>query len=273
MKANDKVYKNLLSKRRRKNIKRKFFIFLKIFFIVIFFIGAVWLINYFYNSQYFKIKNIIINGNTKYDESIIKQKAEIMLGLNIFEINKKYIEDKLIDELVWLKSVNLKKIFPDKVIIEVIERKPFAIISYGNNNFIIDDEGIVLEKVENKTVKDGSVKENTNMYLDLVLVKNAIKSEPEIGEKIANSAILGCGSIYQNLGHDLKNLINYAYLSDDFTENIIFVTKSDKKIVFGTSKDIDRKIQILSLILYKIKKENIYYQLIDLRDIKNPLVK
>ena len=143
----DRQYNKILVKRKRRSIKRRLFIVFKIFLLIIFFAVLVWGFNYFYNSSYFKINSIIVEGNQKYNEEEIKKAAEIILGANIFEIDKKYAEDRLIKELVWLKDVNLKKVFPDKIEIKVSERNPFVKAAYGGSWYIIDEEGVVLDKI------------------------------------------------------------------------------------------------------------------------------
>ncbi|GEM_PF-637662 len=271
MKEHDKSYVKLLKVRRRKNLKRKFLLVLKVILIIISFVGLVWFFNFFYNSQYFKIKIITIEGNEKYSQTEIRQKAEIAIGMNIFEINKKLIEDKLLNELIWLKSVDLKKIFPDKILITVIERKPFVKVVYGGNYFIIDDEAVVLD-----FIKDNIISENTNnlnLYNELLTVKNAVKYNPEIGEKIAKKGLIACGIIYDSLNTEIKKIIKEAYISDDANENIIFLTINEKQIIFGTSDNLEEKNKILNLALQKINLDGISFRVIDLRDINNPLIR
>lgn len=264
MASNAKSYNKIILKRKRRSFKRKFLLFLRILFIIIFFVGLVWFFNFFYNSQYFKIKTIDIKGNERYKESEIREKAEVAAGMNIFEIDKKYIEDKLLNELIWLKSVKLKKIFPDSISIEVFEREPFIRIVYSGKYYIIDKEGIVLDKID---------KDSADIYDNLILVRNAVDYNPQIGEKIAKKIMLSCGEIYGGLDSKIKDLIRDSLISENYPEEIIFFTKDEKQIIFGSSKDLNEKNEILLLILDRIEKEKISWTAIDLRDFENPLIK
>jgi hypothetical protein len=50
-------------------------------------------------------------------------------------------------------------------------------------------------------------------------------------------------------------------------------TIEGKKIIFGNSKDIIQKNEILKQILKQLSKEDNNYYIIDLRNIENPIIK
>jgi cell division protein FtsQ len=264
MVSNSSSYKKIIAKRKRRSVKRKFFFALWILLFFAFFIFLIWGFNYFYNSNYFKISSIKVTGNEKYQEQEILEIAELVYGLNVFEADKKKIEDALLEKLIWLKSASMKKIFPDRIEITVTERKPFVKAVYGADYYIIDNEGIVLEKI--------NVKDSGN-YDNIITVKNAFRYRPEEGEKIAKKNLLSCGLIYRALDLELKGEIREAYISENFAEDIVFLTLNDKKIIFGTSDRIEDKNAILRDVMEKLKSQKISYSEIDLRNVDNPLIR
>jgi cell division protein FtsQ len=263
MELAEKKYSKIVADRKRRLIRRKIGIFFRIFFLVIFLIGLVWGFNYFYNSGYFKISSITVQNNSHYSEETIKKETNITFGSNIFEIDKKVIEERLLKKLIWLKGVTLKKIFPGKIVIDTVERNPFVKIMAAGNYFVMDDEGIILEELD--------VKEN-DKYPDLILVKNAIKYNPGIGEKIAKKNILSCGEIYRSLDIEVKKEIKEAMIDNNFTEDIIFLTYNNKKVIFGDNSNIIEKNSILKKIMKQLSEENAYYNIIDLSNIENPVI-
>ena len=263
--VNDRnTYKKIIAKRKRRSLKRKFFFALWILLFFAFFVFLIWGFNFFYNSNYFKISSIKVSGNEKYPEQEILEVANLFYGLNIFEADKKKIEDALLKELIWLKSASMKKVFPDKIEITVAERKPFVKAVYGTDCYIIDDEGIVLEKI--------NVKDSGN-YDNIITVKNAFKYRPGEGEKIAKKNLLSCGLIYRTLDLELKEEIREAYIIENFAEDIVFLTSNDIKIIFGTSDRIEEKNAILRVVLEKLESQGISYSEIDLRNVDNPLIR
>jgi len=250
--------------RKRRSIRKKLWYFLRVFLIVIFFLGLLYGVNYFYNSSYFKINSIIINSNSHYSDEEILEHASELVGMNIFEIDKKGIEEKLVENLFWLKEVKLDKVFPNEVIFEIIERKPYITISYRSNYYLLDNEGVILEEL---------VKDELDYYKNLILVRNAINYKAEAGEKIAKKSVLSCGEIYLTLDSEIKNEIKEAWIDDNYSGDIVFKTIEGKNIVFGNSKDIIQKNEILKQILNQLSKEDNNYYIIDLRNIENPIIK
>jgi len=258
----NKIKKNddIIKRRKRKIIRRKIWDFLKLMLIAGFFAMAVWGLNFFYNSEYFKIKNIDIQNNTHYrDEEIMEMVKEIM-GANIFEVNKKEIEDSVSDELNWVKDAELNKVFPDKVIIKLIERKPYLKIVYKNEYFLIDNEGVVLERIK---------KEDLSEYENLILVSNAVDYSIEIGEKIAKRNVLSCAEIYKVFDIELKSIIKEASIENNISGDIVFITIDGKKIIFGDSNFLIEKVEVLKQLL----KEGTNCNIIEIKSPESPVLK
>jgi cell division protein FtsQ len=260
----DKNFDRALSSRKRRNIKRKFVLFVKITAIFLLLGALVFGFNYLYNSKYFKIKSVIVTGNGHYSSTQIKKVADVAVGANIFEINKKNIEDKLAAELTWISSTSLRKVFPDKIEISITERKPYIRLVYGGKYFILDKEAVVLDEISD---------EELSLYSGCILVTNGIKFYPEIGEKIAKKSILSAADIYDALDVELKKIIKKAFINGTSNSDIILITFDDKQIIFGTSDKIVDKNAILRQILIQIHENEIVYSVIDLRNIENPIIK
>jgi len=251
---------NLLKLRKRKVFARRLWVAMRIFLIVVFFAGAVWGINYFYNSNYFKISEINIEGTIHYDDGYIGDLLEGLKGSNIFEIDKKKIEDSIIENMIWIKSVELKKIFPNSINIFLEERKPFLIINYKNKYYLLDREAVVLEEIDMGQLEK---------YKDLLIVAGAIEYDLDPGDIIAKKNILSCADIYLGFDDELKNIIKEAGIEDNIYGDIYFRTNDGLKIIFGNSNEIMKKVEVLKLLL----KEETNYIIINLKSPDNPVVR
>jgi len=232
----------------------------KILSIAVFFAGAVVGINYFYNSNYFKVREINTEGNTHYDDEYIEDFLGNLKGSNIFEVDKKKIEDSIAENMIWAKSAELKKIFPNRINIFIEERKPLLMLSYKNNYYLLDNEGMVLEKA-GKNLLDG--------YGDLLIVAGAIEYNLVPGEIIAKKNILSCADIYKGFDDEIISIIKEAGIEDNINGDIFFRTQDGVKIIFGDSSEIIRKVEVFKLLL----KEDTNYIIINLRSPDNPVVK
>src|SRR5680860_1267345 len=117
-----------ISSRKRKIILRKWFAVLGVIIVIILFGSAIWGLNYFYNSSYFKVKNIDIKGSSYYKQDIIRESIKDLNGANIFEVDKKKYENIIINNFARIKKAELQKIFPDKLTINILERTPYLAV-------------------------------------------------------------------------------------------------------------------------------------------------
>jgi cell division protein FtsQ len=254
---------NKLVERNRKLAARKWLAILKLFAFLFFFASFFWGLNYFYNSSYFKIKELHVEGNVFYEEKVIKDQIREVLGSNIFEIDKKKIEDRLIIRLSRLKEAEMQKVFPDRIVIIVEERLPLFKIYFTGNYFLIDKDGVIIDRIDDASTA----------YDDILTVRNAVDHFPEIGTKLAKKNVLSCANIYYSLDSTTKQRIEYGSIMDNVSGDIYFYTVDKKRIIFGNSEDLLKKNKILTKILEEIEKDNIKYNIIDLRITENPIIR
>tara|TARA_Y100000590_G_C15718359_1_gene1012677 strand:+ start:923 stop:1606 length:684 start_codon:yes stop_codon:yes gene_type:complete len=91
------------------------------------------------NESLFEIKKIEVENNLLIDKSEIKKKLSKIYKKNIFLIKRSDIE-KPLKELVFLEKVEVKKKYPNTVIIKIFETKPVAVLFKSDVKYIIDSK-------------------------------------------------------------------------------------------------------------------------------------
>ena len=89
-------------------------------------------------NLFLKIKNIIIIDNKLISKKAINEKLGHIYGKNILFIKKKDLKEPL-SQLKFLKTIEVKKKYPDTIVIKVNESKPIAIIFKGSKKYLLDD--------------------------------------------------------------------------------------------------------------------------------------
>ena len=85
----------------------------------------------------FKIENIEIKNNFLTNKSEIEEKLSTIRKENIFFIKREDIE-KPLKEIDFLKKIEVKKKYPNTIIIKIFETKPVAILFKNKVKYIID---------------------------------------------------------------------------------------------------------------------------------------
>ncbi len=246
-----------IARRRRKVAIRRSWYFLRIFLLAAFFAAAIFGLNYFYHSSYFKISEISVEGNQHYSRQDMAEHLSGYHEKNIFEIDKKDVEEQLLSEFSWLKEAELRKVFPSKLIIALTERRPHIKAYFRGQVFLLDAEGVVLEKMD---------AQEAEKMQKLVLVKNALNYSPEPGDKVAIRNALSCGDIYGSMDNELRALFGQAELNQ--AGEIIFIAKDGRRVNFGDSVHLPQKISILRELL----KDEAQYTTIDLKNYEIPVI-
>ncbi len=143
----------------KQKVKKNRFSFLYLFLFLIF--TSTILItgfNLISKAELFRIKHINVEGQNRFLEDEIIRIAGVNYGDNLFALNLKFIRENIKADS-WIKEASITKVFPDTLKIEIVERKPFALVKIQNSYFIIDETGKPF-KVEDEKVSSITVIEN-----------------------------------------------------------------------------------------------------------------
>ena len=99
-------------------------------------------------SSFFKIQNIKIVNNHLIDENKIIEKLTEIYEKNILFIEKNDIE-KPLKSIDFLEKVEVKKKYPNTIIINVYETKPVAIFFKENSKYLLDNSSNLIPFNEN----------------------------------------------------------------------------------------------------------------------------
>ena len=89
------------------------------------------------NSDFFKINKIVILNNLLVKKSNVKEKLVQIYNKNIFLIERKDIEESL-KEIDFLKKVEVKKKYPNTIIVKIFETKPVGVLFKDKDKYILD---------------------------------------------------------------------------------------------------------------------------------------
>jgi len=109
-------------------------------------------------NNFFEVKDIRINGTEKTNPDELRQILTPNLN-NLISFDKDHAKS-LLEQVGWVKRVNIKKIYPNTLIINIIETDPFAIYYDNQNNYLIDIDGQII-----------SSNPDINVYKNLLIVR------------------------------------------------------------------------------------------------------
>ena len=88
-------------------------------------------------NSLFDVKSIKIINNEKIKPDVIEEKLKKIYGQNIFFIKTSEIE-KVTRNIIYLQSIEVKKKYPNTLIVKVFETSPLAILLKNSEYYILD---------------------------------------------------------------------------------------------------------------------------------------
>lgn len=238
--------------RKDSGLLRKILAFLLLILILI-------AINALLTTDYFKIKNIKVQGDlgfSKAVEEITKQELDkprlfVYKNNNFLIFSASGIQKAVLDKIKEIKHITIKRSFPDTLDISIKEKKAKVGWETGERKFLIDDEGLVLKEVNNfDNLSVMIIKDTSNLPISdnkQVVYSNFIQFVENISNKINNTSI----------SVDHMEVKETTFIID-------VITKEGVKIIFDTTKGSDGQINKLAETLKQVGEQKKDLDYIDL---------
>lgn len=178
---------------------------ISIIFICIFMLTGL---SYFYYPQLFpnifEIKYIKVIDSQKSKETDIREKIS-NLSDNLLLLDKQILQNE-IEQVPWVKRANIKKIFPNKIQVQVIENDPYAIFLNEGVPFLIDLDGTIITQISDQSIDTSMIQilgEKANENLES-LIKSINIHFPELLNDIKSLEYIELRRWNMKLRRDLK---------------------------------------------------------------------
>lgn len=101
--------------------------------------------NYAYTSGIFNLRDVTVHGCKEVNPAQVEEIIRQEFPQNILRIDLRELKKRL-EKVTWIKHVEIRRILPSDMIIDVQERIPSVILEMNNELMIADTEGIVLDR-------------------------------------------------------------------------------------------------------------------------------
>ena len=220
----------------------------------------------FLETGYFVVKTINVKlrdaGSTR-SLPFSEFSNETVIGANIFFIDLDEFKRKVETSHTEFKDVIVKRILPNKLIIEAQLRKPIAQIR-SDRYYFVDKEGVMLPDVKNFPDPDLPIISGIGVNLAKVKPYNFTKLE---GDRISKALGIIKGM------RDIEGFQALKLKSVDVTDpgNLsFFLERSDVEIKIGNS-DFEKRLRVLATLLEQVGPDVDNFRYIDLR-FEDPII-
>jgi cell division protein FtsQ len=141
----------------------------------------------------------------------------------------------------WVKNVYVGREFPNRLVVDVRERNPLALVKQGSDFYLMDSDGIVFKKMANGDEVDLAIITGIN-------VQDKTKSKL-LSDTLSLLKVFAGSNLYSFLGS-----ISEAHIDDVFGLSLL----TDKGLYLRMGMDdFERKLRKLALVMNDMEKRGI----------------
>src|SRR2546426_12333978 len=99
---------------------------------------------YLSTAWHFGVRKFSVSGLKHIDENQLLAKAGFEAGTNAFRVDLRAIRER-VEQLQWVQHAMVERVFPDQIIIKVIERQPIGLARIRGETYQFDNDGKILD--------------------------------------------------------------------------------------------------------------------------------
>jgi cell division protein FtsQ len=240
----------------KKAIRVAFQLLLLSFFL---FVGH-WVYVHLLSDSYFRVREVEVEGGRKIPKETLLS-LTVMEGMpNLFSVELKEVVKRL-ESHPWIEQVRVRKVFPYKIVIQVEERKPMAIIQL-EELYYIDTQGEIFTPVGDR--------DEYNYPYVTGLTRRVLEKDPVEAKRLIAKALELLRIVSQGKVAPLEE-ISEIHMEKAF--GIHCFTKAEGVEVKMGWEDFEEKLKRLPLIWSDLRKRGFSAISIDCSDVTRMVVK
>lgn len=196
-----------------------------------------------YICSFLPVKRISVYGMTYYDQGDVIGQSGIKNGDKLYSISPSKTEKRILENCPYVQDVQVKRVFPSKVMIIVDEKTPKWYVELSENRYILDENLTIIEET---MVFDGDVPEGVPRLVLPNVRSLMLGEQPEFGKderELKRSLEL----IYEIGNSSLKYRMTKVDIESRFNINIEIDGKYS--VYMGDESNISEKLLVVGEIL------------------------
>ena len=108
-------------------------------------LAGFWLTDVVLHARMLAVQHVRVRGNVRLSEGDIQALLDGVRGENIFRVDFEPYRQRVLDS-PWIASVAMSRVLPSTVDVRVAERTPMAVARIGQQLFLVDDTGVIIDE-------------------------------------------------------------------------------------------------------------------------------
>ena len=227
---------------------------LKKFFLTLILLSIIITVSYIaFFSDLFNIEVVETNGVYSLEPSQVEKVADLKFGTNIFLQNILMKEKSIKEKFNIIEKIKIKQELPNKIIIEVIEKKPKLVLLNQGKYLFIDANGEIIN-ISNKL----------NQSTSPILTGTNLINEVKVGQVLVQMNVRLALEFLKEVPEDKQYLINEITVND---YGVAIYPTGSYKVLIGKNSEVLKKLKTIETLF---RDSELLGNTIDYIDVSNP---
>ncbi|MFI5176917.1 MAG: cell division protein FtsQ/DivIB [Vicinamibacterales bacterium] len=107
--------------------------------------AGAWVTHLLLGSGLLAVSHLVVRGNTRLSTGEVQSLVDGLSGQNILRVDLAEYRRRLMDS-PWVAEATLWRVLPSTIDVEILERVPMAVARVGQQIFLVDDRGVVIDE-------------------------------------------------------------------------------------------------------------------------------
>ena len=188
-------------------------------------------------SLFFRVSIIQVKNDTVYTDEEIMAASGIEKGVNLLFINNFSAVSSIYATMPYVESVSLKRAMPNRIILEVTGSEAAACVSFGDDYWLINASGKLLEKIDARAARS-FIRVEGMEPLQPVAGEIMTVSEENTGKDVFLYELLG-----QFRLRNIVKKIDWVDLSD--LTDPRFSSDGRYTVILSSTTDLSRRLSLI----------------------------
>jgi cell division septal protein FtsQ len=211
-------------------------------------------------DPFFRVREVEVEGNRKIPKETLLSLITIEGMPNLFTVRLREIAER-VESHPWIDQVKVRKIFPNKILIQVEERKPIAILQL-EELYYIDQQGVIFSRAGDR--------DEYNYPFVTGLTRDVLEKDPAEATRLITKALELLRTADKEKAAPLEE-ISEIHMEKDFGVQC-FTQTGGLEVRMGWDH-FGEKLKRLSLIWSDLRKRGWSVTSIDCSDLERMVVK
>ncbi len=209
-------------------------------------------------APFFRVSKINIKGNSYVSAEEVCRVADIAAGTNMFNVQTDVIAKRMQKD-VRFEQVNIRRVFPGEIDIELVERRPMICVAGRYGYMALDRNGMIIDAHKNLT----------QMQIPL-LTGEEVPDNIYIGDTLKTDTIDGVLTFVSAL--DADSVARFSEINVSNPEKVVIYTTDAVQLRLGDLNDLEKKAEITRSFMEELKVAKHPIEYIDI-NYSSPFIK